>query len=150
MEISDFKKIIFDCSKRINESMNIAFHFLGEKYGITVIQLRILMEINRNGSHTIGTLADAVNMAGANISTMCKKLEKQGVVKRIRDKSDERVVRIELTDLGENLIQEIDHYVEEKISRALSDESDKTFQIITAGMEQINSLLQKMGRDEKH
>ena len=149
MNIAEFKKVIFSYSRKINESMNIAFSFLGEKYGITLLQLRLLMEINHCGSHTIGSLADAVNMAGANISTMCKKLEKQGLVRRIRDQVDERVVRIELTDFGKKSMTEIDHYLNEKLNNILANQAEETFEMITAGMDKINSLLLKLGRDHE-
>lgn len=149
MNIVQFKNVIFSYSRKINESMNIAFSFLGEKYGITLIQLRLLMEINHCGAHTIGSLADAVSMAGANISTMCKKLEKQGLVRRIRDQADERVVRIELTEFGDKVITEIDQYLNEKLQSILANHADETFEMITAGMDKINSLLLKLGRDHE-
>lgn len=148
MNVEEFKKVIFGYTKEINENMNIAFHFLGEKYGLTLMQLRILMEIYRAGTHTVGSLAEASSVAGTNISTMCKRLEKEGFVQRIRDQIDERIVRIQLTEFGEKTILEIDDYLNNRISRILADDADETFKIITSGMDKINSLLQRIGRND--
>ena len=148
MNIDEFKKIIFAYTKEMNENMNMAFHFLNEKYGLTLMQLRILMEIHRAGSHTVGSLAEASGVAGTNVSTMCKRLEKEGYLQRTRDQVDERIVRIMLTEYGKKTILEIDHYLNDKIANILGDEADETFKIITSGMEKINSLLQRIGRND--
>ncbi len=149
MNLDDFKNIILDYQREINENMNNAFRFLGENHGLTMLQFRLLMEIYRQGPHTIGSLAEACGIAGANISTMCKKLEKQGFVERTRDQTDERVVTIRLTETGKAAILKIDQHLNEKITRILEDEAEETFEMITAGMGKINSLLQKMGKDVK-
>ncbi|WML29951.1 MarR family transcriptional regulator [Neobacillus sp. OS1-32] len=149
MNLHEFKRIILEYHREINENVNTAFRFLGVNYGLTMLQFRLLMEIYRQGPHTIGSLAEACGIAGANISTMCKKLEKQGFVRRMRDQTDERVVRIRLTDFGEGTIREIDRYLNDKLTRILANEAEETFEMITAGMGKISSLLLKMGSDDE-
>jgi len=148
MELDDFRKMILEYSREINENMSTAFRCIGENYGLTLMQHRILMELCQKESYTIGGLAEAVRIAGANISTMCKRLEKLGYVQRYRDDTDERIVRIELTQLGKKTIMEINHYLNNKLTRILGNDAEETFQVITAGMERINSVLQKMSMED--
>jgi DNA-binding MarR family transcriptional regulator len=149
MEMPEFKNIVWDYTRKINENMNTALSLMGNKYGLTTMQLRILMELFRKEPQTIGSLAEDICIAGTNISTMCKKLEKQGFVERNRAAEDERIVRIKLTEMGRQTMLKIDIYFNEKISQNMADEAEETFETIISGMEKLNSLLRKIGRNDK-
>lgn len=144
MDVTVLKRIIWDYSRRISENAKSVFCPICEQHGLTMMQARILMELCRDGSHTIGSLADSINIAGANISTMCKKLEKKGLVVRIRDRNDERVVKVGLTEKGQKVIAQIDKAFDEKILRYLGHETGEPLKDIIAGMEKLNELFQKM------
>jgi len=148
METDDFKKLIMDYTKKITDSTNSAFNYVGSRYGLTMMQLRLLMELQSSQRHTVGSLAVGICMAGANISNLCKKLEQQGFLQKKRDPNDERVVMLKLTDKGEKTVKEIDSYFNERISKCMADEAEETFVIIINGMEKLNFLLQSIVADE--
>ena len=102
------------------------------------------MELYKNKDHNIGSLADGISIAGANISAMCKKLEKKGLVVRIRDQNDERVVKVYLAKKGQDIAAQIDQAFDEKISRYVGDELGETLEDIITGLEKLNELFQKM------
>lgn len=72
MNISEFKKVIWEYTRKINENTNRFFNPIFEEYGLTMLQARVLMELYYNGSSSIGNLAESIYAAGANISTICK------------------------------------------------------------------------------
>lgn len=144
MEASEFKNVIFDYTRKINESLNSAFNPVIENRGLTMMQTRILMELYRSESHTIGSLADSICAAGANISAMCKKLEGQGFIERIRNRKDERVVRVVLTRLGKETVWEINGLFNEIISEYLKDEPEETFEEIILGLKKLNEMLTRI------
>lgn len=148
MEVSEFKKIIWDYSRKIAESVNSSFGPVTEKYGLTMLQTRILMELHQSGSHTVGSLAQSICVAGTNISAMCKKLEGQDLLERVRNREDERVVRVALTKLGQETVNEIDKTFNEKISQCLLNEAEETFNDIIAGLMKLDMLLQKINGAE--
>jgi MarR family transcriptional regulator, organic hydroperoxide resistance regulator len=150
METDDFKKLILDYTKKITDSTNSAFNSVGSRYGLTMMQLRLLMELQSSQRHTVGSLAAGICMAGANISNLCKKLEQQGFLQKKRDPNDERVVILKLTDKGEKTVKEIDSYFNERISKCMADEAEETFVIIINGMEKLNFLLQSIVADEEN
>lgn len=149
MEVSEFKNIILDYTRKIAESVNCVFSPACENHGLTKMQIRILMELHQYGSHTIGSLADSICVAGANISAMCKKLEGQGLVERVRNREDERVVQVVLTRLGEETVWEIDELFNNKISQHIMDEKEENLEDIILGLKKLNKLLQKIGSIEK-
>lgn len=143
MEISVFKYLVWDYTRKINEQMNSVLNFLGAKYRLSALQLRILMELQQNGSHTVGSLANSVAVAGTNISTMCKKLENLGLLHRVRDRADERVVRIELTEQGSRIVDEIDQVLEQ-ILEDNDQETKESFTAVIYAMEKLKFLLNKL------
>jgi len=144
MNISEFKNIIWDYTRKINENTNSIFNPICDKYGLTILQVRILMELYRYDFHTIGSLAEGICVAGTNISAMCKKLENMGLLKRVRDQNDERVVKVALTDKGNGIILELDRFLDEKISRNIGDEAEEFLEDIIIGLKKLNELLEKI------
>lgn len=144
MDVCEFKNIIWDYTRKISENANCIFSPVCEEYGLTMMQVRILTELYQNSSHTIGSLAADTCMAGANISVMCKKLEKMEFLERIRDQEDQRVVKVVLTDKGNGIITEIDRNLNIKFSEQIKDIDEETLDDIIMGMEKLNGLMNKI------
>lgn len=75
---------------------------------------------------------------------MCKKLEGKGLIIRIRDEGDERVVKVALSDKGKSVVEEINQELIEKISNAIQGETEQSLHEIINGLKKINKLLEKM------
>jgi len=140
MDTSEFKYMLWDNTRRINEEMNAALNTWGNPYELSALQLRILMDIYKSGPESIGCLANNVAIAGTNISTMCKRLERLGYVARTRDRSDERIVQVTLTEKGAKLIKELDHCFEKKILNAMGEEFNDCLKDIISAMEKLNQI----------
>lgn len=144
MDVIDFKNILWNYTRKINERTNNLINTLCDHHGITTLQGRILIEIQQHGSHTIGTLASRLYIAGTNISTMCKKLESKGFIERVRDEGDERVVKVALSEKGISVVEEINQELIEKISHSIQGETDHSLTEIINGLKKLNELLEKM------
>jgi DNA-binding MarR family transcriptional regulator len=140
----DFKNEIEDLIRLITAGMGNVFGSVVESFGLTMVQARILMEIERCNLSTVGNLGSTVGLSSGNASTMCKKLEKAGFVKRIRNSEDERYVKLELTELGLETIKKIDAAFQKKYAPVLESKSRGDFDIIIAGMKKLNELLTEM------
>lgn len=70
---------------------------------ITVAQFRFLVLV-AEGTRTIGDVADLLGVNQSNASRFCDRLQKLGLVERLRVEDDARVVRIGLTSAGTELI----------------------------------------------
>jgi MarR family transcriptional regulator, organic hydroperoxide resistance regulator len=144
MDVVDFKNVLWNYTRKINERTNNLIITLCEHHGITTLQGRILLEIQQHGFHTIGSLATRLQIAGTNISTMCKKLEGKGFIERVRDEADERVVKVALSQKGIRVVEEINKELIEKISNAIQGETDQSLKEIINGLKKLNHLLGKM------
>ena len=143
MDLLDFKTLIIEYSRKINENVKEIITPISEKHGLTTLQARIIMELYKNESHTIGSLGESISVACTNMSAMCKKLEKMEYIKRIRDKGDERVVKVILTEKGNGVAEEINKLFYDKISQFFSRDPE-SLQDIIKGLEKLNELLEKI------
>lgn len=146
MNVCEFKNIMWDYTRKISERMSTAFCPICEKQGLTMMQARILVELYRYESHTVGSLADSICVAGANISPLCKKLEGKGFLERVRNQEDERVVKVALTQVGKEIVLEIDTSLNEKILQQIEGESEEFFDDIVLGLQKLNTLLERVSK----
>ena len=144
MDANLFKNILWSYTRQINERTSNLIITLCDHHGITTLQGRILIEIEQHGSHTIGSLASRLHIAGTNISTMCKKLEGIGLIIRVRDEEDERVVKVALSEKGKTVVDEVNQELIEKISNSIQGETEQTLHEIINGLKKLNTLLEKM------
>ena len=144
MDANNFKNILWSYTRQINERTSNLIITLCDHHGITTLQGRILIEIEQHGSHTIGSLASRLHIAGTNISTMCKKLEGIGLIIRVRDEEDERVVKVALSEKGKTVVDEVNQELIEKISNSIQGETEQTLHEIINGLKKLNTLLEKM------
>lgn len=81
-----------------------------EQHGLTMAGFDVLTALRRAGAPyrlTAGELAAAGLISSAGVTLRIDRLEKEGLLTRVRDSQDRRVVRCELTDKGLRLIDEV-------------------------------------------
>ena len=66
----------------------------------------VLEVLLHRGALPVNTIGDKVLLTSGSVTTAVQRLEKRGLVKRERSKSDARVVHVHLTDNGLSMIQE--------------------------------------------
>ncbi|HPS36017.1 MAG TPA: helix-turn-helix domain-containing protein, partial [Oscillospiraceae bacterium] len=59
-----------------------------QKQGLTFLQTRVLMGIRHGKITTVGGLAEHASLYQGNASTLCKRLEQQGFLRRERSSAD--------------------------------------------------------------
>lgn len=69
-------------------------------------QAAVLATIDRRGPLTLGELAEAERVQPPTITAAVDRLERQGFVRRQRDGRDRRVVGVQVTPAGEELLDE--------------------------------------------
>ncbi|HNX14903.1 MAG TPA: MarR family winged helix-turn-helix transcriptional regulator [Oscillospiraceae bacterium] len=111
-----------------------------QKQGLTFLQTRVLMGIRHGKITTVGGLAEHASLYQGNASTLCKRLEQQGFLRRERSSADERVVNLSLTVKGceatDNIarrMQTLDEFIEKNAKdnvKALRDGANAFLEIV--------------------
>ncbi|WP_049566243.1 MarR family winged helix-turn-helix transcriptional regulator [Nonomuraea sp. SBT364] len=76
---------------------------------LTMRQLKVIMLVAVNGSATGQDLAHHLGVALATVTGLVDRLVAHGLVSRHEDPHDRRVRRVELTDAGAKLVEEINN-----------------------------------------
>lgn len=103
----------------------------------------ITLYSNREKAISIGSLGKAIGITGGNISNICKRLEKQGFVKRVRSEEDERVVIVVLTESGEKAAHMVDRYFQTIRDDIPEEGIDVNLKTIVEELEALEALLDK-------
>ncbi|WP_040979327.1 MarR family winged helix-turn-helix transcriptional regulator [Oceanobacillus jeddahense] len=82
-------------------------NLLTEGESLSQNQLILLLQLKINGGMKATEIADFFNVTPGAVTSMCDKLEKLNLVQRIRESEDRRVVKMVLTNTGEDKVHEI-------------------------------------------
>ena len=78
-----------------------------ESTGITYTQYLVLLALWENDNLTVKSVAERLDLDSASLTPILKRLESAGFLSRLRNKSDERVVEIKLSEKGHALQDEV-------------------------------------------
>ncbi|MBC2682494.1 MarR family winged helix-turn-helix transcriptional regulator [Corynebacterium anserum] len=90
-----------------------------EAFSISQAQMSIMTILEENGPMRISQIAQAEAIRMPTASNAINQLENMGLVTRVRDVSDRRGVRVELTDKGKQELAEIGQSRNEALARML-------------------------------
>lgn len=137
MDAFDFQWKVMTGMRRVKEQTERTLHPFCAEYGITPVQLRILMTLHQEGPLTVSGLARRCCMADANNSALCKRLDSQGLVNRRRDEEDERQVMVSLTPQGEALLRDVSAACEEAFQSLSQKFSPNDIEEIMASFDKL-------------
>lgn len=103
-------------------------------YPITPPQFVALQWLLEEGDLTIGELSNKISLAFSTTTDLVDRMEKNELVKRVRDEKDRRVVRIKLLDKGKVIIREViekrQEYLQEVLKEFTPDEVSTLFEML--------------------
>ena len=85
-------------------------HEQARRVGLTHAQHQLLLAVKGHGDPdgpTISEVAEYLNTRHHSVVGLVDRAERAGLLRRVRDGSDARVVRLELTELGEDRIAQL-------------------------------------------
>jgi len=141
------KNELWDLVRITSMNMEAAYKPIVESHGLTMMQSRILIATAESKNINIGTISNILEISSGNGSNMCKRLEKEGFIKRIRSLNDERIVELELTDKGISTKEQICDEINKKFKPILDNKSKEDFEAIVYGIKKLNELLKDFEKE---
>lgn len=112
-----------------------------EAFGLTTPQAMVLLHLHRCGRGKISEVACNLHMTNSNLSSICRRLERDGLISRTRDTQDQRIVWITLTETCRDHLCRLEKKIDEQYLNNLASVSPEDREIILAGLTKLNSLL---------
>lgn len=131
---------------RINAHLLRVTNPLLRKWGIDLIESRLLAVLFERGPLSAGEIVAIMALPQSTVSHQTKRLEKIGYVSRASGKQDSRVVITALTELGREIAREgseISRTVTDQIRQAIGDGE---LELVRASLKRVDAMLAPQGR----
>lgn len=86
---------------------------------VTLTQHRVLVLLATGGEQTIGALAEQLRVNASNASRLCDRLQRLGLVDRLRSPTDGRAVVVHLTAAGRGVLEAVRDHRRAEVRRVL-------------------------------
>ncbi len=106
-------------------------------FEITPPQFQALQTLINGEDMTIGELSNKMFLACSTITDLVDRMEKNQLVKRVRDEKDRRIVRILVLEKGHEIIREVLHVRRNYLADLLKDLSQQEKDFILKGVAMI-------------
>jgi DNA-binding MarR family transcriptional regulator len=79
-----------------------------QAYGLSMTHFQVLAILDAEGPTPMNRLADELGVGDSNLTGIVGRLEERGVVARVHDASDRRMVRAQLTAAGVDMLRRVE------------------------------------------
>lgn len=112
------------------------------KLDLTMPQLKILMLLGQVRSASVSWLAARLDVSPPNVTGILDRLEQHDWVQRTSDPQDRRVVRIVLSERGEQLLRDLNQAGAERLTRTISGMTDDAQRSLRDGLTGLLAAVQ--------
>lgn len=116
-------------------------HFLKE-FKLTRPQLLTIGQIYQEPK-TIGQISEAIQLSYSTVSGIIDRLERDGWIQRVRDKSDRRIIWIQKTEKIDEIANTLTYYREQFFQNVLEGLSGDEMDAILHSLQLLNAQLEK-------
>ena len=140
-------KVVRQMGNRFADLLQVQCTERGMSYAITPSQWAALAWLTENEGIPIGTLAQRLDIEASVTTGIVQRLEQHGLLERVHDHQDRRLVKLFLTDEGRKLVRILEPVViafHQQLFRGFSAEEQ---QALLEQLQQLNSNLPASPRD---
>ena len=141
-------KEIVGAIRRLVRAVYLDTARMSKQFGLTGPQSAVIRSLTNSGSLSSADLSRRLYVTPSNITGIIDRLEKKGLVERIRKQGDRRIALITLTKEGAELSKSLPDPVEKKLISELSDLEQDHVQMLGLAVNQILNLIDAKGIEE--
>ena len=117
------------------------------RQGISMAHLQTLWILQEHGPQPMTHLADLLGVAVPNATGIIDRMEQRGLVERLRDGADRRVVTVQRTPEGARAVEEIDGWRGEMLENLLDRLDTDHLLRLVAGVSELREAIRTHGTD---
>ncbi|HWI61589.1 MAG TPA: MarR family transcriptional regulator [Symbiobacteriaceae bacterium] len=112
-------------------------------YNVTPPQFEALLTLREFGALTMGELCEKMYLACSTATDLVDRMERNGLVERVRDKADRRVVRLNVLPKGEQVADDVTAARKSQLATVLSPVSLEDKERLIQALEHLHFYLTK-------
>lgn len=109
--------------------------------------LHIIMMLEAEGMLTMTHLAESIDVSLPSATGLVSRMEERGLVERLRDRADRRVVHVRLTDAGRALTEEQELMARRQMTRLVEAMSPDEQRTCLEAARIVRSAIERLGYD---
>jgi DNA-binding MarR family transcriptional regulator len=134
-------KDIVGSIRRLIRAVSIDSVKMSRQYSLTAPQSGVLRCVAHHGSVSSAELSRALYVTPSNITGIIDRLEKKGLVQRVRKEGDRRIALIELTESGKALSRNLPDPIESRLISGLSELTPDKVEKLGRSLEAVIDML---------
>jgi len=116
--------------------------------GVSMSNLHVMSMLERHGPMTMSGIAEALDISLSNATGLVDRMEERGLVARVRDDADRRVVHVALTDQGRAALADIEVFQADALGRILAQLDDTQLRRLTRTLDDLRGAVTRAGDAE--
>ena len=137
--VAELEKLL----RYISENLKQRGREILTQYPITPPQFVALQWLLEEGDLTIGELSNKMYLACSTTTDLVDRMEKNGLIARVKDQHDRRVVRIHLLEKGERIIDEVIKKRQHDLAQVLQSFSDEEIVFLEKCLRKLHQEMKK-------
>lgn len=146
----DLGKMLREIVKALNQQFKKQFHQFAGGQELTVPQLFLLRHLVHFGPSSISDLAEHLSLANSTVSGIVDRLERDGFVRRTRDKVDRRLVYVHLTEHAESFRLQVSEFQNRFLMQLLDGVDENDLQDMLRSFRKLHDIIKGFEEKEKH
>jgi DNA-binding MarR family transcriptional regulator len=138
---------IIELRRRVNRVIRDRTLDSWVKLSLTIPQLKSLFYVSQHGKVNISGLASGIRVTPANVTGIVDRLVEQGLLTRMPDPDDRRVLWLEVTNKGKTLVNDLREGRAKEMRRILDELTEEELSMVAHG---FNLLVRAAETTEKN
>ncbi len=139
--MSDLQDDVLVSLRRIMRATSLHSRKLDKAMGLTTPQLVVIRAIGEEGMPTASEVARAVSLSQATVTTILNRLQERQLVTRERSLEDKRRVKLQLTDVGRQVLRDAPPPLQESFSARFAKLSSWEQHQIVSSLARVASMM---------
>ncbi|MFA0668213.1 MarR family winged helix-turn-helix transcriptional regulator [Vibrio splendidus] len=127
--------------RQIIRAIDLHSKKLSKEYGLTGPQLILMRAIQEMGDVTIKELSNQTNVSQATTTTIIDRLELNGYVQRVRSSSDRRKVHANLTEKGQELLNNAPPPLQDNFVKKFQNLETWEQSLLLSSMQRVSAMM---------
>jgi DNA-binding MarR family transcriptional regulator len=134
------REIIYQI-RRLMQAGELFTKELNKTYQVSAPQLHCLLALQENGPLPPSQIARRIMVKSSTVTGIIDRLEQKGLVERLRNSPDRRVITIELTETGKELAKNAPFPIQHKIVDGIKKLPEKEINRIIMSLSKLTRML---------
>lgn len=122
---------------------------LGSWHDLSLTQLHALMLLEEHGTMMISQLAQRLAISTPSATSIADRMEERALVRRVRDSVDRRVVHLEITPHGRDVVANMVGVRQEQVRTLLGVMEPEELAAVLAGLEAVRHAMDRLTAEGK-